>query len=271
MISFPNAKINIGLNIISKRSDGFHDIESIFYPIQLNDVLEILECSEQLEQKVAFSSSGIDIPGEIQDNLCVKAYGLLDEKYNLPPVKIHLHKVIPIGAGLGGGSSDGAFAINMIDKLFDLRLVLSEKLDLAIRLGSDCSFFIENRPAFASGRGEVLQNIDLNFNEHKMVLINSNIYVDTADAYSSIIPKQPNFSLQEIFNCPVNEWNGKVVNDFEESVFSKYPEIGSIKAQLYEVGAVYASMSGSGSSVFGIFDKEIPSLNFPSEYFVVEV
>ncbi|MBL4715489.1 MAG: 4-(cytidine 5'-diphospho)-2-C-methyl-D-erythritol kinase [Bacteroidetes bacterium] len=271
MISFPNAKINIGLNVISKRADGFHDIDSIFYPIHLHDVLEIVKNEDQNSEKIIFSSSGIEIPGNSPNNLCVKAFNVLDEKHNLPSIKIHLHKVIPIGAGLGGGSSDGAFAINMLDELFDLKLELSEKLSYASQLGSDCSFFIENKSAYASGRGEILQEIDLNLNDHRIILINPNIQVNTADAYLGMVPKLREELLKDIISSIIKKWKTDIGNDFEESVFAKYPDISSIKNQLYEAGALYASMSGSGSSVFGIFEKGIPKLNFPPDYLVVKV
>jgi 4-diphosphocytidyl-2-C-methyl-D-erythritol kinase len=261
MISFPNCKINIGLNIIEKRADGFHNIESIFYPVGLTDMLEVVESTSSQRDDISFTYSGIDIPGDSSDNLCVKAYYLLKSKYPLPKVKAHLHKLIPIGAGLGGGSSDGAFFINLLDKTFDLKLSVSEKESVAGELGSDCTFFIKNQPAFVSGKGEILESINLNLNKYYLALFYPQIHISTKEAYNGVMPQKSAQSLFDIITQKEpSQWNGLVKNAFEEGVFKRYPLIKKIKESLYNSGAVYSSMTGSGSSVFGIFKQE-PNLN----------
>jgi 4-diphosphocytidyl-2-C-methyl-D-erythritol kinase len=253
MILFPNAKINIGLNIVEKRNDGFHNIESIFYPIPVCDTLEIIENEDNSEQ-IIFSSSGIEIPGNASDNLCVKAYQLISKDYSLPKIKIHLHKHIPIGAGLGGGSADAAFFIRLLNTKFELNLAWGEMHHYAKQLGSDCSFFISNKPAFVKGKGDEFESIELNLSNYYIVLIYPNIHINTAKAYSGVTPKKSNRSLEDdILKLPINEWATYIHNDFEDSVFKQYPEIKKIKQQLYQCGALYASMSGSGSSVYGLF------------------
>jgi len=256
MILFPNAKINIGLNIVEKRADGFHNIETVFCPIGLSDVLEIVQSEE-----FGVQSSGIEIPDNAENNLCVKAYHLIKKDYDLPPVKIHLHKIIPIGAGLGGGSSDAAFFIKAIDELFELNLAWGEKHHYARQLGSDCSFFITNRPAFADGRGDNLETIKLSLRGYFILLIKPQIHISTAEAYSGVKPKKPGQSLEKLISeLPITQWKQHIHNDFENSVFKNYPEIKTIKKNLYECGAIYASMSGSGSSVYGIF-RLFPTLS----------
>jgi len=273
MLCFPNAKINIGLNIVEKRNDGFHNIESIFFPIKLCDVLEVVVDSEQSGippsgGRGAFTSSGISIPGNTGDNLCVKAYHLISKDYPMPAVKIHLHKIIPIGAGLGGGSADAAFFINMLNELFELNLAWGEKHHYARQLGSDCPFFIANKPAFAFERGDKLDFIELDLSAYHFVLVHPSIHISTPLAYSLVKPVKPKVSLKELIRLPIEEWKEKIMNDFEIPVFEKFPEIADIKNKLYESGAVYASMTGSGSAVFGLF-KEKPTLpRFPEYYFV---
>jgi 4-diphosphocytidyl-2-C-methyl-D-erythritol kinase len=253
MITFPNAKINLGLNILRKRDDGFHDIETLFYPVAMRDVLEIVPASDGLP---AFSSSGLDIPGDPSSNLCVKAWNLLAAEHSLPPVKIHLHKVIPMGAGLGGGSSDGAFTLRMLDEMLSLGLAPEELAGYAATLGSDCPFFLVNKPVFASGRGEIIEPFDISLDGYRVVVRVPDVHVGTVEAYSMIRPGIPSVSLKNILSADISSWKMTLHNDFEAPVISKYPMIGELKAQFYREGAVYASMTGSGSAVFGIFRKE---------------
>ena len=248
MISFPNAKINIGLNVVSKRSDGYHNLETIFYPVKLADALELVDSDE-----LQFTSSGIKIDGNPENNLVVKAYKLLQKDFKLPPVKLHLHKIIPFGAGLGGGSADAAFALKMLNNHFNLKLS-SEKLQkYAAQIGADCPFFIENRPVFATGTGNQFQSVNLDLSGCEILIVKPDISVSTPEAFKNIVPQKPSFNLKEIEKIPIEEWRNFVKNDFEKSVFKLYPEIEKLKNTFYEMGAVYASMSGSGSALFGIF------------------
>ena len=262
MISFPNAKINIGLRVLAKREDGFHELETIFYPIRLNDALEIIEAPA-----MKFSTSGIGIPGENEANLCLKAYDLLSLDFALPSVQIHLHKHIPIGAGLGGGSADATFMISLLNEKFRLGLTTDERRAYAESLGSDCAFFVDNVPALARGRGEVLSAIELDLSIFNIVLIMPPVHVSTADAFKGIIPASEGQCLNVLIENPVPTWKDIVVNDFEKSVFSKYPEIEAIKFALYEAGAVYASMSGSGA--YGLFETavQLPDLEVKNEVY----
>lgn len=269
MICFPNAKINIGLQITEKRPDGFHNINSIFYPIGLSDILEVVEeKSKNNEQDVSFQSTGIKIPGEANSNLCIKAYHLIKNDYDLPGIKIHLHKIIPIGAGLGGGSSDAAFFIKLLNDSFDLGISWGEMHHYARQLGSDCSFFVGNKPAFAEGKGDQFESTSLNLKEYHLCLVTPKIHVNTAEAYSGARPNPPMFSLEdEIVKMPISQWKDKIHNDFEDSIFIKYPEIKKIKEKMYALDAIYCSMSGSGSSVYGIFDSYINvQKDFPDCY-----
>ncbi len=252
MIAFPPCKINLGLNVLSKREDGYHNLETIFYPVQRTDIIEIIPSEE-----TTFTSSGISIPGEHSENLCLKAYQLLKDDFKIAPVKIHLHKIIPIGAGLGGGSSDAAHMLRLLNSIFKLSLSSDQLKQYAARLGSDCSFFVEDRPMLGTGKGEILEPIELSLKKYYLVLIKPPIHVSTREAYSGICPQQPTNKLSEVIQLPVREWKNSLKNDFEESVFNKYPAIEKIKIKLYSHGAVYASMSGSGSSVFGLFEKSI--------------
>lgn len=250
MIGFPNAKINIGLNITEKRPDGFHNLETIFFPVDWSDALEFVPSDETF-----FSQSGITISGEAESNLVMKAYRLLEKDFNLPALKIHLHKKIPFGAGLGGGSSDGAFMLLMLNKEYKLQLTSAEMEHYAARLGSDCPFFIRNTPVFASGRGEVMEPIELELNNWFILLVKPPVAVPTAKAFQWIVPREPEHSLKTLIRQPVTEWRNTIINQFELSVFQFYPEIEKVKNQLYDLGAVYASMSGSGSCVFGLFQQ----------------
>jgi 4-diphosphocytidyl-2-C-methyl-D-erythritol kinase len=257
MIAFPNAKINLGLNIIEKRKDGYHNIESVFYPVMWQDVLEIIEY-----KKLEFSTSGIQIPGNPNDNLCVKAYKMLNKDYQLPPVKIHLHKNIPIGGGLGGGSADGSFCLKMLSEKFHLMLNDEILEDYAAQLGSDCPFFIANDPCLVAGRGEVFSNIDLSLSGKSILLVNPQIHISTAEAYAGVKPGKPESSIKEIIETvPVQEWKSVLRNDFELSILPKYPLIGELKGKLYDSGATYVSMTGSGATVYAIYDNEIPDLH----------
>jgi 4-diphosphocytidyl-2-C-methyl-D-erythritol kinase len=252
MITFPNAKINIGLNVLNKRDDGYHDLETILYPIALKDALEVVE-----SKSLAFTSSGLEIPGKSMDNLCLKAYHLLAKDFKLPLVHIHLHKHIPIGAGLGGGSSDASFFIKLMNDKFELGLDNSKMEAYASQLGSDCAFFIQNRPIIAFGKGDQMQAIDFGLTNYFIVLIMPLVHVSTAEAYRGVIPKASSNSLLDLIKLPIQEWKIAIKNDFELSVFDQFPIVCDIKSTLYDAGALYASMSGSGSSVFGIFKDEI--------------
>ena len=251
MLLFPNAKINLGLRIINKREDGFHELETCMYPISWCDALEIIPSTT-----FSFQSTGLDIDGDIEKNLVVEAYRLLQKDFDIPPIKIHLHKVIPMGAGLGGGSSDAAFMIKLLNTEFDLGLSSAKMKDYASQLGSDCVFFIDNIPAICTGRGEIMNPIDFTLSGLSLVLIKPNIHISTAEAYSKVIPAIPKDDLREIILNPTH-LKDQLKNDFEDSIFPLYPELKDIKSKLYEMGAIYASMSGSGSTMFGVFEKKI--------------
>ncbi|MDB5221486.1 MAG: 4-(cytidine 5-diphospho)-2-C-methyl-D-erythritol kinase [Chitinophagaceae bacterium] len=250
MISFPNCKINLGLNIIRKREDGFHDLETVFLPVPFTDVLEIIA-----SDKIEFAVTGFHV--DANDNLCIKAYNLLKKDFpELPAIKMHLHKAIPLGAGLGGGSSDAAFTLQLLNEKFKLNLKTEQLLDYALQLGSDGPFFILNKPCFATGRGEILQPINIDLTNYKLLLVNPGIHINTKWAFTKITPQQPKASIKEIITQPLETWKDKLQNDFEVPVFAEYPEIEKLKNDLYMQGALYASMSGSGSTIFGIFSKE---------------
>lgn len=258
MLLYPNAKINIGLNVVEKRPDGYHNIETIFYPIGLNDVLEVNPSETCTDY--SFSASGISIDGDPEENLIVKAYRLLRTKYQFPPIDISLIKQIPFGAGLGGGSSDAAFMLKAINELFMLKIPLKRLEMLASKLGADCPVFIRNKPVFATGIGNVFNSIELSLKGYFLLLVKPDIHVSTPEAYSLVVPEKPELSLQDLIKAPVAEWKNTIKNDFEKSVFKVHPAIEKIKLQLYDMGAIYASMSGSGSSVYGIFE-EVPAKN----------
>lgn len=255
MIIFPNAKINLGLNILNKRPDGFHNLETVFYPVPLCDILEIIEKPSDSGLPF-FNSTGLAIDSPIEKNLCVKAYYLLKNDFDLPEVAMHLHKNIPLGAGLGGGSADAAFTVILLNKLFSLNLDNEKMIAYAKKLGSDCSFFIMNKPAFAQGRGEILQPIDLNLSDFYIMLIKPQVHISTAEAYNGVIPKIPKKSLSKNINLPIESWKGLIENDFEKHIFEKYAPLKEIKETLYQSGAVYAAMSGSGSTIYGIFKNK---------------
>ncbi len=254
MLTYPNAKINIGLNIIEKRPDGYHNIETVFYPIGLSDILQV-EVSETCTD-YSFSSSGLIIEGDPENNLIIKAFRLIQSEFEIPPVDITLIKQIPFGAGLGGGSSDAAFMMKMLNEMFGLKITNRKLEKMVSELGADCAVFIRNRAVFATGTGNIFSPVKLKLKGYFLILIKPEIHVSTIEAYSLVTPEKPAISIRESINRPISEWKNLIHNDFEKSVFAKYPEIETIKNKLYNSGAVYASMSGSGSSVYGIFEKE---------------
>lgn len=261
MILFPNAKINLGLFITQKRADGFHNIESLFLPVPWTDELEIVK-----SEKISFSSNGIEIDGDVADNLCVKAYKLLQNEYKLAPVSISLTKNIPIGAGLGGGSSDAAFTLKGLNTLFNLEISENRLMNYAAQLGSDCAFFIPNKPVIASGKGEILKPvIDFKLNAY-CLLVYPNLHIETKKAYASIQPKQAESSIVEIIKNDLSTWQEKLINDFEAPLLSIFPELNLLKNQLVDMGATFVSMSGSGSSFYAFFDEKPKSCLFSENY-----
>lgn len=275
MVTFPNCKINLGLNILQKRNDGFHDLATVFYPIELKDVLEIIPArnTEQQQPSIKFTTSGLIVDGTSTDNICFKAYELLKADFpTLPAIEMHLHKAIPMGAGLGGGSADGAFTLKLLNEQFHLNLSQQQLINYALQLGSDCPFFIVNQPCFATSRGEKMTPIDLDLSAYTFVIVNPGIHLNTGWAFKQITPSVPSKSIQQIIQQPIETWKHELVNDFELPVATAYPAINNIKQELYLKGAVYASMSGSGSTVFGIFKKGTEKVNYTSEgYFVKEI
>jgi 4-diphosphocytidyl-2-C-methyl-D-erythritol kinase len=269
MIIFPNAKINLGLRIVEKRPDGFHDLESVFYPAGLCDALEVVESEKEGKGGISLTVSGLTVPGSVNENICVKAYELLRKDHFIPSIKVHLHKVIPTGAGLGGGSSDAVAFIKLLDKKFELNLSWGEMHHYAKQLGSDCSFFVGNQPSFAIGKGDDVEKINLDLSGYFLVIIHPGVHVSTAEAFAGIVPAKPDRILKEdILKVPVKEWKNVLKNDFEVTIFKKYPAVAEIKEKLYAQGAIYASMSGSGSAVFGLFENEVDlKKEFPG-YFI---
>lgn len=253
MLVFPNCKINLGLYVTEKRPDGFHNIETIFYPVPLNDIVEVLLRKETSEEKVLFTNTGISVDCSVDKNLCIKAYNLLDRDFDLPPVEIILHKAIPLGAGLGGGSADAAYTLVLLNKMFSLGLPHEKLAGYASMIGSDCAFFIYGTPMLGTGRGEILQPVNVKLKDYNLVLVKPDIHVGTAEAYRGVKLERPEMPLQEIVNQPVEDWRDMLRNNFEENIFKNHPEIATIKEKLYKAGAAYACMSGSGSTVFGIF------------------
>jgi len=254
MLCFPNAKINLGLNIVSKRADGYHNLETMFYPVAIKDALVVVPAAGE---KGIFKQSGILLDGNPEQNLVIKAYSLLKKEYVLPEIDIYLRKNIPFGAGLGGGSADAAFMLKLLNNIYELHIPETKLEELASQLGADCPVFIRNKPVFATGTGNIFTPIDLSLRGYFIVLVKPEIHVSTKEAYELVKPKAPAVSLKEIIGNPLETWEKFMVNDFESSVFVKYPAIKNIKEKLYDFGALYASMSGSGSSVFGIFKEEI--------------
>jgi len=268
MIVFPNAKINLGLNITEKRPDGYHNLETVFYPVHIEDALEVVPLKDS-DKELELQVFGTPIAGNPEDNLVVKAYRLLKDRFNLPAISIYLQKHIPSGAGMGGGSADGAFMLKLLNDKFSLELSEEELEAIASRLGADCPFFIKNEPTFATGTGNIFSPINISLKGLYILIIKPEIFVSTRDAFSLITPAYPSKRITEIIQRPVEEWKNNLVNDFEKSVFAQYPEIGNAKDKLYKAGAIYASMSGSGSSLYGIFNAPVdkPELIFPG-YFI---
>lgn len=258
MICFPNAKINLGLSVTGKRPDGFHTIESVFYPIAWNDALEVIE-SPEASVDFKLHLSGLPISGKLEDNLLYKAYALLKEQRTMPKLSVYLHKTLPMGAGLGGGSADCAFFINQLNTQFGLGLSEEERLNIARPLGSDCAFFIRNKPVYAYEKGDVFQDLSLDLSAYYIAVVFPDVHSNTKEAYSLVTPALPAHRILETIQQPLHTWQDVLVNDFERSIFSKYPVVEQSKHALYEAGAIYASMSGSGSAVFGLF-KSLPQI-----------
>lgn len=252
MICFPNAKINLGLNVTGKRPDGYHNLETLFYPIPLRDALEVVPAGS-----FSFSQTGIALEGTAEENLVMKALERMKARFDIQPLEVHLHKAIPFGAGLGGGSADAAFMLKLVNDVGRLGLSDGELEEMAATIGADCPFFIRNQPVFASGTGNVFTPADLSLKGYTICLVKPDIAVSTPEAYSLLTPAFPETPAKEVIRKPVREWKGLLVNDFEKSVFARYPEIRRIKEALYDAGAVYAAMSGSGSAVFGLFERAV--------------
>ncbi len=248
MLVFPNAKINLGLQITERRADGYHNLLSCFVPIGWADALEVIPA-----ERFSFTSSGLPIPENAAKNLCVRAYNALNADFSLPPVQMHLHKIVPIGAGLGGGSSDAAFALKLLNTRFELGLTTAQLENYARPLGADCAFFVQNRLMYCAEKGDVFSDIDVDLRGLYLVLVHPNLAISTAEAYAEVKPCQPETPLYELLDAPVETWKDSVTNDFETSLFPKYPILAGIKQQFYDLGAVYASMSGSGSTIYGLF------------------
>lgn len=252
MLAFANAKINLGLNVTEKRADGYHNLETVFYPAKIYDVLEITDA-----ENTSCVIKGVDIPGNTADNICLKAYDLLSKDFELPPQQITLLKNIPVGAGVGGGSADAAFLIKLLNDKFKLGISADGMEDYARTLGADCAFFIRNEPVFADGRGDRFSPVSIDLSGRFMVLVKPPVHVSTADAFAGLKPAIPETSVKDLMQLPVEEWKNRLINDFERPIFSKYPEVGRIKQYLYHAGATFALMTGSGSSVFAIFDQPV--------------
>jgi len=276
MVVFPNCKINIGLNILDKRPDGFHNLETVFIPVPLKDSLEIIRSSPNTPD-VVFSQSGIVVEGNPADNLCIKAYHLLKKDFpELPAIQLHLHKVIPTGAGLGGGSADAAFTLQLLNSRFDLNLTTGQLINYSLALGSDCPYFIINTPCYATGRGEILQPVELSLAGFQLVLINPGIHINTGWAFAQLQnePSENRVSkhLLQAIQQPIEHWRHAISNDFENPLFSVHPVLQEIKAMLYSKGAVYAAMSGSGSTLLGIFEKAYqPKLSCDAAWMVTTI
>lgn len=278
MLVFPNCKINLGLHVVQKRLDGFHDLETVFYPLPFYDSLELIPHIPENPQAfteisfnqsaIYFTSSGQPVPGNPEDNIVIRACRLLLQNRNTRSFQIHLHKRIPLGAGLGGGSANGAFMLLLLNEVFQLNLSKRQLASAAQELGSDCPFFIENKPAFATGRGEILENISVDLSGHSLLLIYPGIHIPTAQSFADIQPATPPASLRKVISRPVADWKNHLVNDFEKNIFNHYPTLATLKNSMYEQGAIYASMTGSGSSMYGLFPAtKPPSMVLPENNF----
>jgi 4-diphosphocytidyl-2-C-methyl-D-erythritol kinase len=277
LVVFPNCKINLGLHVVRKREDGYHDLETIFYPLPLRDALEVVNRqsaigNRQMSDSAAASLhlSGLKVQGKPADNLCIKAYHLLKKDHpQISDVDMYLHKAIPMGAGLGGGSADGAFALQLLNDKFQLNIPREKLLDYALQLGSDCPFFLINKPCFATGRGELLQSIQLDLSTYSFLVVHPGVHINTGWAFSQLTPAPSSQPLPQIIQQPVATWRNALKNDFEAPVCNQYPVLQAIKDKLYDAGALYAGMTGSGSCFFGIFLKEqLPTLQWPDNYAV---
>ncbi|MCR4582837.1 MAG: 4-(cytidine 5'-diphospho)-2-C-methyl-D-erythritol kinase [Prevotella sp.] len=260
MITFPIAKINLGLNVVEKRPDGYHNLETVFYPVPITDALELLPMDDTFPSAVNcdLKVTNLVIEGDEQRNLVVRAYELLRRDFpSLPRLHAHLYKGIPTQAGMGGGSSDCAYMLTMVNELCNLHLTEEQLQQYAAQLGADCAFFVSGRPAYAEGIGELLHPIDLNLSGWYLAVVRPDIPVSTREAFSLIRPHRPQYCCRDIVSQPIEKWRDALENDFEQSVFALHPEIGAIKEQLYGMGAIYAAMSGSGSAVFGLFRKPV--------------
>jgi len=264
MVSFPNAKINLGLNIVAKRNNGYHNLETLFVPIfDLYDVLEIVESN-----KTSLQIFGIEIDDDIENNLIIKALRLLQKDFKIPELSCFLKKNIPTGAGLGGGSADAAFMLKLLNEKFVLDISQENLKTYASKLGADCAFFIRNKPSFAQGTGNILSDVNISLQGKYLVLAKPNIHVSTTEAYSKIVPEKWETPLENVLKLPISEWKNYLFNDFEKNVFALHPQLAEIKQKMYDFSATYASMSGSGATIFGIFDKN-PNVNF-EDMFVFE-
>lgn len=264
MIDFPGSKVNLGLRITQKLDNGYHSLESVFLPIQFSDVLEIIPTSDSETQ---FNYSGFEISGDSKNNLIYRAWQILNEDFSIPPSKIYLHKVVPMGAGIGGGSADGSSMLKLINEHFKLGIT-QNKLELyAKELGADCPFFIRNKSAYVEGIGEIMSPISLNLSGYHFFLVAPGIHINTGEAFKNCQPKQHETSLKEIIEKnSISSWKDLVKNDFEDYAFKSFPELRKIKEQMYKAGALYASMSGTGSSIYGFFEKENDLPSFPEHY-----
>jgi 4-diphosphocytidyl-2-C-methyl-D-erythritol kinase len=274
VVTFPNCKINLGLNIIRKREDGYHDLQTVFYPLKIYDALEVIRNNDSANDDVLFSTTGIPINGNSRDNLCIKACQLLKKDFpQISAIKMHLHKTVPTGAGLGGGSADAAFTLSLLNKKFQLNISADQLINYALQLGSDCPFFLINKPCFAQGRGEVLEKINLDLSQYQLLIVNPKIDISTRWAFSKIEPAIRETSIKQIVHQPIESWNEQLTNDFERPLMKYYPILKSIKEELFTQGALFAGMSGSGSTLFGIFHetKKIDTNIFPPEYLIWKV
>lgn len=268
MIVFPQAKINLGLNITGKRLDGFHNLQSIFFSVNLRDVLEVIIDPSLYQGELVFTCSGIPVPGDSSSNLILRAAVLFGEVVSLPGIRVHLHKNIPMGAGMGGGSSDGTWMLRVLNELMDKPLNHSQLFQMAVKLGSDCPFFLNDSACYVEGRGELLTQISLDLSGWTIVLINPGIHISTAEAFRMIVPGEAEISLLEVINQPVSSWKGKLINDFEKPACLKHPEIQNAIQVLDNLGAVYSAMTGSGSTVFGLFESDPNIPQTPDHWFV---
>ncbi|MHA4807165.1 4-(cytidine 5'-diphospho)-2-C-methyl-D-erythritol kinase [Flavitalea flava] len=263
MIFFPNSKINLGLKVLGKRTDGYHDLETVFYPLPLRDVLEIVPAA-----KIQFTAAGLPVPGSSEQNLCLRAYSMLKKDFpDLPAVHIYLFKHIPMGAGLGGGSSDGAAMLQLLNDYYRLQLSQEKLLDYAAALGSDCPFFILNKPCLGKGRGELLKPVGVDLSAYSFAIVHPGIHISTVWAFSQLVPGRNDKPLEEILSQPIDTWTADLLNDFEAPIVNQYPELQRIKDELRNQGALYASLTGSGSAFFGIYEKgKLPNLSFGPDY-----